>query len=285
MKTFDDICRQGIFDEMPLHEEMLADSVKMNAYQAAIQCYVTPNDDVVDVGTGTGILAFLAARKSSGKIYAIDRSKEILKYAKSVAKANNITNVIFKSINSRKFNKPVDVIIHDQMGIALFDEGMVETILDVRDRCLKPGGRILPAKFELYLEPVRLIKQERIPFIDEQTLYGLVFPPAKVYRLREVYPRDIDLMLCDPEPVFSFDLNTLTRDQIPKKQVIKKPIIRNGQMDGVCMYFKVIFEDCFAFSTGPFHPKTHWPMLLYRTPATFYTIGKTFQMNFEDFFS
>jgi hypothetical protein len=34
------------------------------------------------------------------------------------------------------------------MGIALFDEEMMETVLYVRDRRLKTVGRVLRAKFE-----------------------------------------------------------------------------------------------------------------------------------------
>ena len=83
------------------------------------------------------------------------------------------------------------MIVQEQMGIALFDEGMVETILDVRDRCLKPGGRILPAKFEFYLEPVQLLEQERIPLIQEQRTHGLTFPrtPTAAGK-RLLLPRD-----------------------------------------------------------------------------------------------
>ena len=55
------------------------------------------------------------------------------------------------------------MILQEQMGIALFDEGMVETILDVRDRCLKPTGRIIPAQFEFYLEPVQLRNESEFP--------------------------------------------------------------------------------------------------------------------------
>ena len=88
-------------------------------------------------------------------------------------------------------------------------------------------------------------------------------------------------MLCDPEPVFSFDLNTLTLDHIPKQFCVSKPIVRRGQVDGICMYFKATFDDDIAFSTGPEAPKTHWPMLLYRTVARVYHVGETFEMQVE----
>lgn len=278
--------RRDSFDDIYLHEQMLADSVRVDAYHAAIQRYVTSQDCVADIGTGTGVLAFFVAAKNPRKVYALDHSKKMLEYARVTAEANGIANLTFVASTSHKFcpAEPIDVIVQEQMGIVLFDEGMVETILDMRDRCLKPGGRILPAKFEFYLEPVQLLRQERIPLIQEQRLHGLKFPRTPIenaHYFREIDPKDVEFLLCKPEPVFAFDLNTLTRDQIPKRFSVNKPVERRGQVDGICMYFKATFDADISFSTGPEAVKTHWPMLLYRTPVRNYRAGEIFEMQVE----
>jgi len=280
--------RRTCFDNLYMHEQMLADSVRLKAYRAAIQRYVTPQDNVVDIGTGTGVLAFFAAAQYPRKLYALDHSKKMLTYARAAAEANGIPDLNFVASSSLKFHppEPIDVIIQEQMGIALFDEEMMETVLDVRDRCLKTGGRILPAKFEFYLEPVQLLEQERIPLIEEQQLHGLKFPrtpnpPPRDYYFREVYPRDIECLLCHPGPVFTFDLTALARDQIPKQFSSRKPVKRSGQVDGICTYFKATFDDDISFSTGPEAAKTHWPMLLYRIPARACRVGDTFELDVE----
>ena len=82
-------------------------------------------------------------------------------------------------------------------------------------------------------------------------------------------------------PVFTFDLTTLTREQIPKRFLVSKPVVRNGQVDGICIYFKATFADDISFSTGPGSVKTHWPMLLYRTLARTYRAGEIFSMKVE----
>ena len=53
------------FNNLYLHEQMLADAVRLRAYHRAIQRYVTSQDCVVDIGTGTGVLAFFAAARES----------------------------------------------------------------------------------------------------------------------------------------------------------------------------------------------------------------------------
>ena len=282
-RTLRAVERREAFDDLYLHEQMLADAVRVNAYREAIERYVTSQHCVMDIGTGTGILAFLAAAKSPQKIYAVDHSKLMVDYARAAADANDLNSVVFVASSGRKFRpqEQVDVIVQEQMGIALFDEGMVETIIDLRDRCLKPGGRILPARFEFHLEPVQLCPSERVPMIQEQRIHGLKFPrpstaPRDGYCFREITAEQIEFLLCDPEPVFSFDLATVTRDHLPKRFCVKKPIVRRGQLDGICMYFRAIFDNDISFSTGPDAVKTHWPMLLYRTQVNAYQPGEVF---------
>ena len=108
------------------------------------------------------------------------------------AAANGIDNVDFVAASSHKFRpaEPIDVIVQEQMGIALFDEGMVETIIDVRDRCLKPGGKILPARFEFYLEPVQLLAEERVPMAWEQPICRVHVSPAPDQIAGGLFPRD-----------------------------------------------------------------------------------------------
>lgn len=279
--------RRDSLEDPSLHEHMLADSVRMGAYRAAIERYVTPQLCVADIGAGTGILAFLAAAKNPRKIFAVERSKPLLDYARAAAAVNGIDNVIFVASSSHKFRpaEPIDVIVQEQMGIALFDEGMVETIIDVRDRCLKPGGKILPARFEFYLEPVQLLAEERVPMVWEQPICGFTFPRtptgSAAGRFREITRRQIEFLLCEPSPAFAFDLTVLTRDEVPRRLSVMKPVKRLGQLDGICMYFRAVFDDEIAFSTGPDAIKTHWPMLLYRTPMQAYRPGEVFALEVE----
>src|SRR5688572_16038338 len=75
-------------------ERMLADQARMAFYHAAIARHIQPGDRVIDLGTGTGILAAFAARRGAAHVYAIDHS-EILTHARTLAVANGIENVEF----------------------------------------------------------------------------------------------------------------------------------------------------------------------------------------------
>ena len=119
----------------------------------------------------------------------------------------------------------------------------------------------------------------------EQPICGFTFPRPRTKSpegcFREIARRQIDFLFCEPSPAFEFDLTTLTRDELPRRFSVRKPVKRAGQLDGICIYFRAIFDDEIAFSTGPDAVKTHWPMLFYRTPAQAYRSGQVFVLELD----
>jgi protein arginine N-methyltransferase 1 len=275
------------FGNLYIHERMLADEVRMRAYREAIAAQIRPGDVVVDLGTGTGILAILAERRGA-RVYAIDHSP-FIDVAREVAARNGARNIVFVEVNSRAFTppEPVDVILHEQIGDDLFEEDMVANLLDLKRRTLKDTGRILPGAFELFLEPVQLKEEFRVPHIWEPRHDGIDFSfladRRELDRYRHPgYPYSIlggwavDRLLCDPEPALRFDLNRM-RDPGELQRAVRatRTVTRAGRMDGLLLYFTVIFDETTRFETSPVQTRTHWTNRLFRTPARAYAAGDT----------
>ena len=74
MSVMYDLMNETNFAGLAEHEEMLSDSVRVNAYHQGIRRNVRPGDVVVDLGTGTGLLAFMASRAGAKKVYAVEHS-------------------------------------------------------------------------------------------------------------------------------------------------------------------------------------------------------------------
>jgi len=265
-----------IFAEFGEQERMLADKPRMAFYREMIRRHISTADRVIDLGTGTGILAAFASWQGAAKIYAIDHS-DIIEQAKMLARHNGIKNVEFHSINSTLFELPerVDVILHEQMGDVLFDEEMVDNVIDLRNRLLKEGGRIWPARFELYCEPVQIRDKRAVPFIWELNIEGFDFSPLKnqqaqnadYYSYSEIDNSLVDHFLCDPIPLLSFDLNTLQKGELPLEITLASEVLNDGRMDGYTVYFKALVDDDLVLSTSPLDKDRapHWGFRVLRT--------------------
>ena len=135
-------------------QDMLQDQVRTSLYQFAM-LENKPDFDgksVVDVGAGTGILSFFAAKAGAARVYAVEASGMAAK-AEKLAQGNGLAGVV-KVINQKveevTLDERVDVLISEPLGIALVNERMLESYLHARDALLKPGGKMFPDRATLY---------------------------------------------------------------------------------------------------------------------------------------
>lgn len=273
-----------MFSRFHEQERMLADQPRMAFYHAAISRHVQPGDRVVDLGTGTGILAAFAARRGAAHVYAIDHS-DILMHARTLAEANEIKNIEFLSLHSSAFKleQRVDVILHEQMGDYLFDEGMVANVVDLRERVLKPGGLIVPSAFEFYCEPVKIHDGRLVPFIWELNVHGYDYSSLEWDRPQEpgyyhLVSSDLNLVehfLGEPEPVLTFDLHTVTEANLPREIVFSRTVINAGRLDGFAVYFRTRVGRDLSLDSDPTNPgrAPHWGFRILRSEREQFEVG------------
>ena len=224
------------FAGLEAHEEMLSDSVRVEAYHRGIHHNVQPGDVVLDLGTGTGLLAFMASRAGAKKVYAVEHS-DFVDVAREIGDYNGFTNIEYIRANSREFTppEPIDVVLHEQMGDELFNENMLENVLDLRDRVLAPSGRILPARFRLFVEPVSMHEEMRIrrfwniDLPDGIDLSASQHSPVAArfntgrndnFWLR---PHSVKSTIGEPQPILEFDLNTLeSLESLPARHIVER---------------------------------------------------------------
>ncbi len=284
-----DLMNETNFGGIAEHEEMLSDSVRVGAYHEAIHRAVKPGDVVLDLGTGTGLLAFMAAKAGASKVYAVEHS-DFIEVAKELGAANGFTNIEFVQANSREFTPiddagnpvKIDVVLHEQMGDELFNENMIENLLDLRDRLLAPGGRILPSKFRLFAEPVSLKKEFRVHRIWEMPLPdGLDFrvlkdsPVAEPFmagRPEQLWLRAgaVESTVGRPEPVLEFDvLEIAGPDDLIATHRVERTATADALVDGVAVWFEAVFDsdtgdDQTTLTTSPLAPLTSWGNRMFR---------------------
>lgn len=139
------------------HSLMLDDQIRMVAYKTAIMEAVKPGMVVLDLGTGTGILALWALQAGAARVYGLDLNESILQRAVERISGAGFGER-FKALNCLSYDlqlpEQVDVIISEIMGNIADNEDFVPILTDARKRFLKSGGVMLPHRVESYLVPV-----------------------------------------------------------------------------------------------------------------------------------
>ena len=278
MSVVYDLINGSNFAGLEAHEEMLSDRVRVEAYHRGIQRNVQSGDVVLDLGTGTGLLAFMAIRAGAKKVYAVEHS-DFIQVAREIAAHNGFTNIEFIRANSREFTppEPIDVVLHEQMGDELFNENMLENLLDLRDRVLRPGGRILPARFRLFVEPISMNDDMRI-----RRFWNIDLPDGIDLSASEhspvagrfdtgrnnqfwLRPHSVASIIGDPQPILEFDLNSLeSLDSLPTRHIVERTASADAIVDGCCIWFEAYFDDETMLSTSPLAPVTSWGNRVFR---------------------
>jgi hypothetical protein len=137
-------------DEFDYHYRMLMDSTRVEAYRRAINRVVRPGQHVVEVGTGTGILAALAAQ-AGARVTAIERYA-VLEMAREVVRRSGVEDRV-EFIRGRSdlvaVDEPADLLLTELVGNRILNEGLLEVTLDARQRMLRPGAQLLPRRIAI----------------------------------------------------------------------------------------------------------------------------------------
>ena len=176
------------FGAAPVHIGMLNDKTRTDSFMTGLRETVRPGDIVLDIGTGTGILAIAAARAGAKKVYGIEASAMA-----DVAQATiDKTEVADKITLIRGWSTQVelpekaDVLVSEILGNDPFDENILQTFLDARKRLLKPGARVLPDHIGVWALPVMIpsvLLQNKVlqprDLDNWQSWYGVDFSALK----------------------------------------------------------------------------------------------------------
>jgi predicted RNA methylase len=137
--------------DVEMHIELLDDRDRTLAFIRAIEEAVRPGDVVVDLGTGTAVLAMAAARAGAKRVYAIEASA-FADVAERIIEANGFGDRITVVRGwSYEVHLPerADVLVSEIVGNDPLGEGALRYMPDAVERFLKPSARILPAKLRV----------------------------------------------------------------------------------------------------------------------------------------
>lgn len=187
---------------------------RLSLYQQAIAAHVKPGAAVLDLGSGSGVLAFLACMAGARRVYAIemDDSREL---GRVLARANGFDDRIefFEGL-SRDVQLPeqVDVIVSDIHGTFGLKKNGLDATIDARRRFLKPGGAMIPHAVNLVLAPVEsaVAYDQHVDFWNRRT-QGIDLSAVREVATNSRHPVRLarDMFLAEPGCLVRLDLMQL----------------------------------------------------------------------------
>ena len=246
------------------HRAMLADRVRNEAFYNALAKVIRKGETVVgDVGSGTGLLAFMARQLGARACYLYEYT-DALKLSQKLARANRIQGCHFVQQHSAKVRNPakVDLLVSETLGNFALEENIIETIEDAK-RFLKPDGLIIPGRLEQFAAPLTSDRFYRELAVWDHVGYGLDFTLAKEMSLNNLYVRTLrgeDLLSPDSGRRWdTVDFHQSNRS-IRRGQVEWK-LDRPATLYGFGLWWNCELVPGIELSTSPFANLTHWEQI------------------------
>ena len=233
------------------HRLYLSDSVRLDTFARAVAATVRPGDVVVDLGTGTGLLALMACRAGARHVYAIELSG-MVEIARALAAANGFSDrVTFLHQHSRdvQLPEPADVLLADLVGGMGFEAGLFPTYDDAR-RFLKRGARTVPRALTLSAAPVEAPDLFSEVQFWSRGFAGFNSEPVLKWACNTGYPR-----LLEPSAVLSSQSVSTVTDPVGGARLIRlqgrSTIERDGTIHGIGCWFDAELAPGVRLSNAP----------------------------------
>jgi type III protein arginine methyltransferase len=261
----------------PWHVPMMNDRFRNDAYFQALRNAVTPDTHVLEIGTGSGLLAMMAARLGARQVTTCEAVAEIAETARAIVADNGFSPPV-TVVNKRStqmvigenMDQRADLLVSEILSSEFLGEGVLGSIEDARRRLLKPGARIIPARGSIQFALFGGPDIEKNVRVDDVYGFDLSRFNRIVARKQFVGRNDLDIdLLSDETCAFFFDFANTDRFSQSEKKTIDVPVSRAGRCCGIIQWIRLEMDDTVVFENHPAvkNPASSWQHCMYVLPA------------------
>jgi type II protein arginine methyltransferase len=209
-------CRRLLHSLVPrYHIAMMNDARRNAAWDAALRAAIRPGMHVLEIGTGAGILALMAARAGAARVTTCEMNPIVAQMAREIAAQNGFADridVVAKRSQDlmigTDLERPADLLFCDIFGDSLLDFDPLTALADARQRLLAPGAPVVPARGALRLAPAHWQDYARSAYIGTAVGFDLGgFAAFSATALPLMIGNPAVRLLAPPQEAFGFDFS------------------------------------------------------------------------------
>lgn len=250
------------------HRTLIADAVRNDVIHRALKANIVPGETVVaDIGAGTGLLGMMAAKLGAKEVFLYEVA-EVAGVAEDLFAANGFENCYLMPCHSTEMEDPprVDLIISETLGNYAFEEDIIATLNDARERFLKPGGVVLPSRVRQFASPVIAprVDNELRAWNETGGAYGIDLSLPERMSLNNAYVRRIaaeELLTGGGQEWDQVDLTNVA--EAVRSGSLSWKIGKLATVYGFAVWWVADFGEGLSLSTAPQAPSTHWEQLYF----------------------
>lgn len=264
---------------MSYHFSMVADTGRNAAFDHAIRAAVAAfraergrPPRVLDIGSGSGLLAMMAARAGCTEVHSLEMVPQLAAAARHIVAANGHGGAVTvhgaksTELDAAALGGPVELLVCEIVDDMLLGESILTTIVDARRRLLVPRAPILPRGGTLWALAVEMLPPSHggldlSEMHSEAAIQTLTMQPIDSVKLQH-HPRH-HRVLAPPLRLFDFDWARGALDSVatPRRSPpLPLEISAVGTLTAFVIYFDLDLDGNRAnrLSTGPASPNRAW---------------------------
>lgn len=252
--------------ELKLHLDLLKDRERTRVYLEALRANIKPDDVVIDIGTGSGVLAMGAVLAGAKHVYAIEVGP-IFETVRKVFAANGMSDRItlldgWSLVTD--LPEQADIVVSELLSNDVFIENILQVSSDAMRRFLKPGGRLMPSRVKMGARLIHVSPEfrsrrviEKSDIADWQSQYHMNFEPlydsqwqGQLFHYARLEELNESTMMSDPVIVADVRLDAVESLEIQTATTVRTT--RSGMVDGIATYFELEVAPGHEMTTDPY---------------------------------
>lgn len=258
------------------HFGIINDQMRNDTYDRALREFIKPNSIVLEIGTGTGLLAMMAARAGAKKVYTCEMEPLIAQAARENILKNNLQDqisVIQKKSTELRIGEDLperaDVLVSEITNSGLLGEDVLPVMEDAMTRLVKKNAVLLPR--QIAVQGVLISEISTIlPLRDTQDINGFDLSAFNRFKpltcpidrtsLKQVMPNTLSA----PLELLRFDF-TSQKHFTELSKTVKIPVSRTGKIYGLVKWIHLQFTEDLIYENRP-PLETCWAPILHLFP-------------------